>query len=373
MKFLIGLGFGLICTLGMAQEPGELMGYASKGSVPPGYAPAYAETVKAAEDEGRLVIYSTTDAGIAKFLIADFRAMYPRIDITYEDLNSTVLYHRFVAETQLGGESADVLWSSAMDQQAALVDSGYTMTYDSPEKANFPEWASWKNQAFATTYEPIVVAYNKKLLPAGEVPQTHADLARLLNSDPTRFKGKVVSYDIEKSGLGFFLATQDVAVSPAFWDVARALGKAAVRLDLTTDAMARRVASGQVLVGYNLLGAYTVAQAQKNPSLGYVFPKDYTLVMSRIIVINKKAAHPNAAKLWVDYTLSKRGQAVIANSAHLYALRDDVEGEFTAARLRQRLGGSLRPIAVGPGLIGYLNNQNYRDFILQWRQAVVQP
>ncbi|MGT2489523.1 hypothetical protein ACU4GD_00565 [Cupriavidus basilensis] len=66
MKFLIGLGFGLICSVGMAQEPGELMGYASKGSVPPGYAPAYAETVKAAEDEGRLVIYSTTDAGIAE-------------------------------------------------------------------------------------------------------------------------------------------------------------------------------------------------------------------------------------------------------------------------------------------------------------------
>ncbi|MGT2489524.1 extracellular solute-binding protein [Cupriavidus basilensis] len=116
--------------------------------------------------------------------------MYPRIDITYEDLNSTVLYHRFVAETQLGGESADVLWSSAMDQQAALVDSGYTMTYDSPEKANFPEWASWKNQAFATTYEPIVVAYNKKLMPAGEVPADTCRPGPASEQRPNALQGK---------------------------------------------------------------------------------------------------------------------------------------------------------------------------------------
>lgn len=374
MKKLIGLGLVLLfCSLGMAQESEELMGYAARGKLPPGYAPAYAATVRAAEDEGQLVIYATTDASVAAPLIADFRAMYPRIEVAYEDLNSTVLYHRFVAEMQLGGESADVLWSSAMDQQAALVSNGYAMTYDSPEKASLPGWANWKDQGFATTYEPVVIAYNKNLLQASEVPQTHADVARLLNADPNRFKGKVVSYDIEKSGLGFFLATQDAAASPAFWDIAKALGKADARLDLTTDTMVKRVASGQALIGYNLLGAYTVTQAQKNPSLGYVFPKDYTLVMSRIMLVSKKAAHPNAAKLWVDYLLSKRGQTVIANSARLYAVRDDVAGESTAARLKQTLGASERPIAVGPGLIGYLNNQNYRDFILQWRQAVVHP
>lgn len=373
---LVALGLGLLCSLGQAQESDdaeELMGYSARGRVPAGYPPAYAATVKAAEDEGRLVIYSTTDASIANVLIADFRAMYPRIDVTYEDLNSTVLYHRFVAETQLGGESADVLWSSAMDQQAALVSNGYAMRYDSPEKASLPAWANWKDEAFATTFEPVVFAYNKTQLKASEVPQSHAELARLLNADPNRFRGKVVSYDIEKSGLGFFLATQDVAVSADFWNIARAMGKSGVRLDLTTDAMVRRIASGQALIGYNLLGAYTLAQARRNPSIGYVFPKDYTLVMSRILLVSKKAAHPNAAKLWVDYLLSKRGQTVIATSARLFAVRDDVQGESTAARLKQTLGASLRPIAVGPGLIGYLNNQNYRDFILQWRQAVVSP
>jgi iron(III) transport system substrate-binding protein len=351
----------------------EPMAFAARGKVPPGYAPAYEATIRAAENEGRLVIYSTTDAGVARPLIDDFRSMYPRIEIEYEDLNSTELHHRFIAETQLGPDSADVLWSSAMDQQASLVSNGHALAYESPESAGLPPWAKWKDQAYATTFEPVAIVYNKNLLPAADVPRTHADLARLLSADPGRFKGKVITYDIEKSGLGFLLATQDVNVSPAFWDIARALGKADTRLAITTDAMVKRVASGQAALAYNVLGSYALAQARKEPSLGIVFPADYTLVMSRIVFINKKAANPNAARLWLDYVLSRRGQAVIANRAALYAVRGDVEGESTAARLAQSLGASIRPIALGPGLIGYLNNQNYRDFVREWRKAMAKP
>lgn len=353
-----------------SQAGEELMSYAARGKVPPGYPASYAAIVRAAEDEGRLVIYAATDADVAAPLIADFRTMYPRIDVTYEDLNSIELYHRFIAETKLGADTADILWSSAMDQQAALVSDGYAMTYVSPEKASFPAWANWKDQGFATTYEPVVFAYNKKLLPANEVPQTHADFTRLLNADPARFKGKVSSYNIEKSGLGFFLATQDATISPEFWALAAALGKVQARLDLTTSAMVRRLSSGETVLGYNLLGSYTAQKAASDDSLGYVFPRDYTLVMSRILIASKEAEHPNAAKLWIDYLLSKRGQTVLANASRLQAIRDDVEGENTAARLKQTLGASERPIAIGPGLIGYLNNQNYRDFILQWKKAL---
>jgi len=378
----IGLLIALACSAYAAASVAlddELLPRQMRAPVPPGYDPAYETTIRAGEDEGRLVIYSTTDANVASFLVDDFRAMYPRIDVQYEDLNSTVLHHRFIAETELGPHSpdefearsgsADVLWSSAMDQQASLISNGYALTYQSPEGRNIPEWAKWKDQAFAPTYEPIIVIYNRNLLPAAEVPQTRADLVRLLNADPERFRGKVETYDIEKSGLGFFLATQDVAISPGFWDLAKALHRARVRVQLTTDAMVRRVASGQAVLAYNVLGSYALAQAQKNVALGTVYLKDYTLVASRIMLINKKAAHPNAARLWVDYILSKRGQTVIANNARLFAVRGDVEGETTASNLSQRLGTSIRPITLGPGLIGYMNNQNYVDFVQQWRGA----
>ena len=315
IKIVAGVLFAALWSVCPALED-EVIPHPARGRVPLGYAPSYEAIIRAAEDEGKLVIYSTTDAAVAKPLIADFQAMYPKIDVDYEDLSSTELHHRFIAETQLGPDSADVLWSSAMDQQSSLVSNGYAATYDSPESAGLPAWAKWKGQAYATTFEPVVIAYNKTLLPAAAVPRTHADLIRLLTTDPAIFKGKVVTYDIEKSGLGFFLATQDVGVSPAFWDIAQALGKLDPRLVSTTDAMLQQVASGKAIIAYNVLGSYALAQARKHPSIGYVFPADYTLVMSRIVFINRKAANPNAARLWVDYLLSKRGQAVIANQSH---------------------------------------------------------
>jgi iron(III) transport system substrate-binding protein len=303
-----------------------------------------------------------------------FQKVYPKIAVDYQDLNSTELHYRFVSETQLGYDSADIVWSSAMDQQFLLVDKGYAQAYNSPELPNLPEWAVWKDQAFGTTFEPVAIAYNKKKLAADQVPQTRSDLIRLLSTEPDRFRGKVVTFNVEKSGLGFLLATQDANASQSFWDLAKAFGDAGAQFRLTSQAMLRSVASGEDLIAYNVLGSYALAEARKRTSLGYVFPKDYTLIMSRIAFINRDAKNPNAAKLWLDYLLSQRGQTVIANRAQLYSIRSDVEGEATASSLKQAkqaLGDSIKPITIGPDLITYLSSPNHRGFLNRWRQTAL--
>lgn len=363
------LALAALAAPAWAQDADELMGYAPRARAPAGYPAAYAALVRAAEDEGRLVVYATTDATAARPLLDDFKAMYPRISVEYEDLTSTELHHRYVAETQLRRGSADVLWSSAMDLQASLVSGGYAATYVSPESDGLPAWAKWSGQAWATTFEPVAIAYNKAQLPEAQVPRTHADLARLLNADAARLKGKVITYDIEKSGLGFFLAVQDVAAGPAFWGIADGLGLVDTRYAATTGAMLQQVGSGKVTIAYNVLGSYAVTAGRADPGIGVVFPRDYTLVMSRLQLISRSAAHPNAARLWVDYLLSRRGQSIIANQSGLFAVRADVSGSTTAAGLAQTLGGSLRAIAVGPALTEHLDAQKYRAFILRWRMA----
>ena len=76
----------------LAQSDDELLGYAPRARPPEGYPAAYAVTVRAAEDEGQLSIHSTTDERVAMPLVADYRRLYPRIAVTYEDLGSTELY-----------------------------------------------------------------------------------------------------------------------------------------------------------------------------------------------------------------------------------------------------------------------------------------
>src|SRR5213075_1205017 len=274
-------------------------------TVPAGYPADYAQTIAAANKEGKVVIYSALDTKAAQPLIKDFSALYPGIKVEYSDLNSTELYNRFIAEAASGQGSADVMWSSAMDLQVKLVDEGHALMYASPEASKLPSWAVYKNQAYGTTYEPAVFIYNKRLVAADEVPQDHAAFVKLLATKTDKFKGKVTTYDIEKSGVGFMFVVQDAKFFPGMKDMVKGFGASSYKVYSSTGNMLEKVSSGEHLLGYNVLGSYALVRAKKDPNLGVVLPKDYTLVLSRVMFIGKQAKNPNAPKLWTDYILSQ--------------------------------------------------------------------
>src|SRR5256885_12882785 len=139
-KFLASLAFAPVLAL---------------AQVPPGYPANYADTIAAAKKEGKVVVYSTTDTTSANPLINDFKQLYPGISVEYNDMNSTEVYNRFIAENASGGASADVVWSSSMDLQIKLANDGRALEYASPEVKDLPPWSVWKNQAYGTKYEPI--------------------------------------------------------------------------------------------------------------------------------------------------------------------------------------------------------------------------
>ncbi len=342
----------------------------SLGWLSPAQAQSTGELAAAAQKEGKLVIYGVTDNEQANHLIREFRVLYPAINVEYSNMSTTELYNRFISESA-AGSSADVTWSSSMDLQIKLVNDGYAQPHKSAETAKLPDWANWKNEAFGTTYEPIGFVYNKRLIPAADVPQSHADFIKLLNTQTEKYKGKVTTYDPEKSGVGFMLVTQDKQVNAAgFAELQKAFGAVQVRVQASTGTMMERIASGENLIGYNLNAAYALTRAKKDPSIGIVLPKDYTLVISRVMFIAKNAKNPNAAKLWLDFVLSKKGQEIIANKADLYAIRTDVEGETTASGLKKQLGDALRPVAINTGLLTYLDQAKRLDFLKQWNSTV---
>ncbi|VVD74720.1 iron ABC transporter substrate-binding protein [Pandoraea anhela] len=343
---------------------------AAQAQVPAGYPASYQTTIDAAKKEGKLIVYSVTDTALVRPLIKDFESMYG-VKVEYNDMNSTELYNRFISEYAANSTSADVLWSSAMDLQVKLVNDGTMASYESPEAAQIPGWAQYQKQAYGTTYEPLAIVYNKRLLPANEVPQTRVELIKLLQANPAKFKGKVTTYDIEKSGVGFNYLTQDARVNPEVtWELVGAMGALNPKLQSSTGAMMERISSGENLIGYNILGSYAFAKAKKDPSIGYVYPRDYTQVVSRLVTISKKAKNPNASKLWVDYLLSKRGQTLLANQANLFSIRADVDGETSMANLTQQLGSALKPIPIGAGLLVYLDQAKRLEFLKRWQQSI---
>ncbi|MDB5916101.1 MAG: bacterial extracellular solute-binding family protein [Massilia sp.] len=341
---------------------------AATAQVPPGYPADYSKIVDAAKKEGKVVVYGATDSKAAAPLIKDFNQLYPTISVEYNDMNSTEVYNRFISETAAGGRTADVIWSSAMDLQMRLASEGHALKYRSVEASKLPAWAVWNDMAYGTTFEPAAIVYNKRMVDPKEVPVTHADFARLITT--AKFKDKVTTYDIEKSGVGFMFMTQDSHENAQFVALRNAFGVAKVRVQSSTGTMMERISSGENLIGYNVLGSYALVRAKTDPSIGVVLPKDYTLIMSRIQFINKAARNVNAAKLWSDYLLSHRGQTVIANDSKLFAIRADVTGDTTSSELIKLVGAkNVKPIPVDPVVLQYLAPAKRMAFLKQWKES----
>lgn len=327
------------------------------------------DQTQAADKEGKVIVYSTTDTKAAAPLIAAFEAAHPKIKVEYHDMNSTELYNRYISEQASGSHSGDLVWSSSMDSAMRLA-TDYAARYDSPEIPALPSWAVWENKAFGTTYEPTVFIYNNRLIKPEEAPKTHAELAKLVESDKDRFRNKVTTYDIEKSAVGYMLAAQDSKKGQSYWDFIKGVGSANLVLQSSTGTMMERVSSGENLIGYNLLGSYAETRAAKDKAIGIVYPSDYTLVLSRVAFISNKAQHPHAARVFLDYMLSKDGQDVLANQSELASIRSDVEGDNDVDGLTKKLAGvELTPIPVDSSLLEFLKQKERLDFIKQWRAA----
>ena len=319
---------------------------------------------------GTVVIYAAADLQVVEPLIVDFEQTHPDIKVEYHDLQSSDLYHRFLKEAGTGSK-ADIVWSSAMDLQMKLVNDGHASAYRSNETKALPPWAKWKDEAFGTTFEPACFAYNRELLAAEDVPQSHAELARFLKEHPQRFRNRLVTYDPHRSGLGYLLHSQDLEANPVvFWNLIQEMSRIGLNTEPTTTRMLDRIVNGKSDFGYNVLCSYAHARANADPRIGSIMPRDYTLVMSRIAFISRHAPHPDEAKVWLDYMLSIRGQTIFSLIG-LHSVRSDVEGEASAASLRKRLGNAFRPIVLNTGLLTYIDQSKRELFLHQWDAALI--
>ena len=252
-----------------------------------------------------------------------------------------------------------------MDLQVKLVNDGYAERYVSPEAAALPSWAVWRNEAYGITAEPVVIAYNRTLLPEERVPRSHADLAAALTRQPEAWQGKVAAYNPETSSAGLLFLTQDLQVTLRTWDLVRALGQAGVKLYTTTATMLDRVSSGEAILAYGVFGSYALERAKRDPALGVVLPTDYTLVASRIAFIPKAARHPAAARVFMDYMLSREGQDRLAARSVTPARPDARRPDDSIAAAL-----TLRPIAVGPELLTYLDQIKRARVLRQWQRVI---
>jgi two-component system sensor histidine kinase TctE len=316
----------------------------------------------------RMAIAGTTDTALFEPFIAAFQAENPGIAVTYLETDSNALFRGFLDGSLR--PAPDLLISSASDLQLKLANDGHALAHQSVWLGQLPRWAQWRAEVIGFTYEPAVIIYNPRLLPPGTQPRTHLDLAVLLEQQSARFMGRVATYDIARSGVGYLLASQDQQISSQFWRLAAAFGRVQARLSDSSPGILDSVASGELALGYNVLGSYAFARQAAGAPIGIIVPDDYVLVLTRSMLIPRRAANPDLGRAFVDFALSPAGQRVAAGRSALGAVMPGSTGPWTLERISELGRGAIQPIALAPVLMVALDPQRRSRFLATWQEIV---
>lgn len=319
-----------------------------------------------------LHVYSTTDTRLFEPVINDFQSAVRGIAIRYEELDAGDLYERFLAETAAGRPGADLLLSSAMDLQVKLVNDGFAVPHRSNNSLALPAWARWRDEAFGFTFEPAVMVFHKSVGKRRALPHSRSELLQMLTREPEFWRRKVGTYDIARSSVGYLLASQDARLSSEFSALLEALGNLELRTEVRTADLLDRIARGDLMMGYNLLGSYALTRVDAGAPLDIVYPDDYTLAVTRTAVIPARAANAAAAHQFLEYLLSLRGQQTMSSRSRLPAVRPEIAASSGQLGIEDMRIGSLRPIPLGPGLLVYLDKQKRGRLLTTWR-SIMRP
>ena len=313
----------------------------------------------------QLRIDGAVDEHIIVPVLTAFQTANPHVRVVYRNFSTEALYRHY--DHLPDEDSADLVISSAMSRQYALVNEGYAQPLGASISDQWPRDALWRNELVGLSFEPIVMVFRQDLL-KDALPRSHEALLEYLTTHKKALQNRVVTYNPAISDTGFTFTAQDAQQSPGYWSLINALGGGhAVQRD-STRPMLEGLAAGRYVIGYNLIGSYAFQAARDNPALTVVIPEDYALVLQRLAFIPRSARHPNAARHFLAFYTSEAGQQVVASQAMLGALHPAIRGPGSASVMKMGFGDSLRPIHLSPGLMALGDPPKRQSVLNRWHR-----
>ncbi len=311
----------------------------------------FARGQKEAAQSQTVVLYTAHEQDIVDAMVPMFEAD-TGIKVQYVKAGSGDIIQRVKAEQ--ANPQGDVIWSIGGEQLEAMPEllASYTpKDWDKIEPV-FKVGNNW------LPYTGIVMVFivNTNLVPANLTPQKWTDLA-----DP-RLKGKISSARADKSGSSYMqLATVLNIYKDKGWDVYRSILQNFV-LSGSSGAVSRFVNDGEAAVGLTLEdNAFRYVEG--GGPVKIVYPADGTTAAPDGIALIKGAPHPDAAKAFIDWALSKKAQDFLVEKMARRPVR--VDGAVPAG---------LPPLSqVKTVPYSFKWSADNRDaFVKQWTNLVMQ-
>ena len=285
-----------------------------------------------AEAEGKLMMYATFTAADSKTLLDGFKQAYPKIDAAYYRSNDAALMERFVNENRAGQNLCDVIVTTSFYGQN-IKKRGLFAPYDSPERKFFREGYKDPQAHWTSTYTNYgAFGYNTRTVAKTSVPKSFNDLLK------PEWKGQIAMEGRAYEWFGTTLKAMGEEKGMAYM---RELAKQ-TELRTGRNLLAQLVAAGEfkgALSGYSQTfevlkpAGAPVDWVYLNPVFANIHPTG----------IAAKAPHPNAARLFIDFVLSKRGQEVIRG---MNRIPDRIDTPPDQARLIENIKPAFAPAEV---------------------------
>ena len=244
-------------------------------------------------------------------LIAGFEAKYPFIKGEVFRASSEQLVNRAITEGHAGKMTADVLNGFALK---AMQNRGMLLAYQSPEAMHYPVGFKDPQNHWISLYNGYsTIGYNSKLILRVDAPKNWADL---LNP---KWKGQIGMDKEEYFWYAGMLKYWGEEKGRTFME---SLARQQIQWRSGHSLLANLMSTGEFpLMGIVYPDRIEQMKANGEP-VDWVRSADPILVNLGLVVIAAKAPHPNAAKLFYNYSVSKEGQTILRNRNRVSARVD---------------------------------------------------
>jgi len=272
----------------------------------------FATGVAESQAPQRVVAYTAHEDNIIAEMTARFTAE-TGIEIEFIKLGSSDVIRRAVAEAN--NPQADVIWS--IGGEALEANSSILAPYTPKEWNKIADVFKVGTNWLPYTGIMNVFVVNTDMVPANQTPQTWQDLA-----DP-RLKGLISSARADRSGSSYMQLANVLAVygEDQGWGVYNNILKN-FALSASSGAVPRFVNDGEAAIGITLEDNAQRFVLGGGP-VKIVYPSDGTVAAPDGIALLKGAPHPEAAKAFIDWCLSRSTQDFLVETMGRRSVRVD--------------------------------------------------
>jgi iron(III) transport system substrate-binding protein len=269
------------------------------------------ELIRGAKKEGQVVFWSSMRIEDSRALAAGFEVKYPFIKVDIFRAGGEQIVNRAIAEHLAGKTTYDVVNAFALK---VIQNKGLLQAYAAAEAAHYPVGFKDPQNYWVSLYSGYnVIGYNTKLVPKAEAPKNWEDLLH------PRWKGKLGMDDEEYFWHAGMLKHWGDEKGKKYMD---ALNRQGIQFRNGHALLADLLSVGEFPVVVVVYPDHIEQMKAKGQTVEWVKTTDPILVNLAPVAIAAKAPQPNAAKLFMNYSISKEGQQILQKARRASARHD---------------------------------------------------